>query len=151
QPQWKGDSGTQIDASNQKSGAEAGFTARQSLGIKIVRPVKRRVGEFVVCAPGFNSRSMKDRDHITGGRALEILVALEGKIVEITARRIGSKGHRFHFRVDRLDESLAECQAEDERTQVVDISDAAEIVREITLGRQAYVTASLVYVRVADA
>src|SRR5208283_5974212 len=81
---------------------------------------------------------------------LEVLVALRQRVEVKSVGCIGEKNLRPHFRVDRLRVHVGEGDAENERTQIIDIRNAAEI-SERTLCYEPSVFAALVLRWVADA
>src|SRR3982074_869592 len=103
-----------------------------------------------------NADQLRLRKRIAGSRVrpriadFEVLVALGQDIEVKSLGRIGEKNLRLHFRVDRLGVDIGEGNAENERTQVIDIRDAAERPKP-ALGKKVCVLAALILPRGADA
>src|SRR5208282_2018930 len=73
----------------------------------------------------------------------EVLIALRQCIEVKSVGRIGKENLRPHFRIDRLRVHIGEGNAEDERTQIIDIRDAAEVPKR-ALGKKMRVFSALV-------
>ena len=87
---------------------------------------------------------MQNGDDVARSRALKVLIALRGAVVEKTARGVGEKGLRFHFGVHRLAEDIVEGQAKNERTQIVDAGHAAEVMAKSVFGIELHLVSALV-------
>src|ERR1035438_10016420 len=78
-----------------------------------------------------------------GDANFEVLVAFPQGIEMKSVSRVGEKNLRPHFGVNRLRVDVGEGDAENERTQIIDIRDAAES-SERTLGHKMCVFAALI-------
>ena len=141
----------QIETPDQRSGAETRLAAGKAFGSGVVRPVKGRLPDMAIHAGRFKAGSVQDGDDVAGSRALEVLVALHRSVVEKTVGRVGQKSLRLHFRIHRLGENFIEGQAEDERTQIIDVGDAAEIMSKRVFRVEPNFVSALVDRRTADA
>src|ERR1700677_1007748 len=80
----------------------------------------------------------------------EVLVALGQAIEMKPIGRVGEKNLRPHFRINRLAVNVRECEAEDERTQIIDVGNPAEGSKR-TFGHETRVLTALVLRRIANA
>src|SRR6202142_448819 len=124
----------EIDASNQRRGAERRLTAVEAGGGGLYAPMQRRVQQRAIEGGKFDSGRVKDGDHVSGGSALEILVAAGGSVEKQTAGGVGEKGVGLDFGIYRLGKDVTECQPKHVGAQIIEVVDGADVVGEGAFG-----------------
>src|ERR1700728_5437888 len=77
---------------------------------------------------GIKAGNVCEGDHLPGGRAQKVLVALQKSIDVETVARFGEKRLRLHFRIHGLAENFIESYPEQERTQIIDVGEGPKAV-----------------------
>ena len=155
--------GCEIESAHHGASAEPNLAPLQTFRRALKRPVQRCISQLPLLAGEEETRRMQNPNQLRlrkhgaarvqfGVRIanFEVLIALCQGIEVKSVGRVGEKNLRPHFRVDRLRVNIGEGDAENERTQIIDICHAAERP-ERTLRRKTCILASLVLRRTADA
>src|SRR6202158_4615709 len=130
---------------------KAGFTSRKAGQGTVKGPEEWGASQFLVYAGRIAAGSVEDLDGIkcgrTGERSVsvrglkEVLVALDHPAERKSLDRLGEEKLRFYFGVHGLGENIVEGQAEEKRTEVVNIGNRAESVKA-AVGRQSRLLAT---------
>src|ERR1700751_2318940 len=93
---------------------------------------------------------MQNRDHVSWGGALEILIAINRGVIEETLIGTGKERPRFDFRVHRLSKDVIESKTEYKRAEIVNAGHATEIAKDV-FGIEACFMSSLLYYGIPEA
>src|ERR1700757_685005 len=130
---------------------KTGFAAGKASQGTVKGPEEWGASQFLVYAGHIAAGSVEDLDGIKCGRIgersvsirglKEVLVAFDHSSERKSLDRLGEEKLRFYLGVHRLGEHVVEGQAEEKRTEVVDIGTRGEAVK-VAVGRQARLLAT---------